>query len=162
MSDWGWINSIVVPFGVAVLAGLLGGGLVMFLVQRRDRNRRLRRDGYAEAVAALHAWYEYPFQIRRRTSDKPGTLGRLVGLGHEIQQRLARALAWVAVDDQDAYRHYVAASDAVKARVGDWAKKAWVAPPIDGAAQMNLNGWGPKPIDDIIKALLDRLADRLS
>lgn len=161
MSDWGWIDSIVVPFGVAVVAGLLGGGLVTFLIQRRDTNRRLRRDGYAEAVAALHAWHEYPFQIRRRTSDKPETLDRLVGLGHETQQRLVRSLAWVAVDDQDAYKHYVAAVDAVKALVGDWARKAWEAQPIDGAAQMNLDGWGPEPIDDVIEAMLAELADQL-
>ena len=161
MSEWGLIDSIVVPFGIAVVAGLLGGGLVSFLIQRRDADRRLRRDGYAEAVAALRAWYEYPFQIRRRTSDSPETLDRLVTLGHENQQRLVRALAWVAIDDRDAHRHCADAVDAVKRRVGDWAKKAWDASPIDGAAHMNLNGWGPEPIDDVIEAMLDAVADRL-
>ncbi len=161
MSDWGWVTGIVVPFVVAATAGLLGGGLVTFLIQRGDANRRLRRDGYSEAVAALYSWHEYPYQIKRRSSDDPENLDRLVQLGHENQQRLARSLAWVACDDHDAFVRYREAVDSVKTAAGDWVRDAWTSSPIKNASEMNLDKWGPPSIDQAVKDLLDALSERV-
>ncbi len=161
MSDWGWVGSVAVPLVVAVIAGVFGGGLVTLQVQRGDANRRLRRDGYAEAVAALYSWYEYPYEVRRRTSDDPETLDRLVRLGHQNQQRIARSLAWVAGDNQGAFTHYRDTVDSVKDGVGDWTRDAWDSAPIQAASEMNLGGWGPESIDDEVEALLEALAERM-
>ena len=40
------------------------------------------------ATRQLVAYAEYPYRIRRRTSDDPEELGRLAKLGHDIQEAL--------------------------------------------------------------------------
>jgi hypothetical protein len=48
-----------------------------------------RRDGYASAMKALVARTEFPYRVRRRSSDSPETLTALTQLGNDIQEQLA-------------------------------------------------------------------------
>ena len=67
-----------------------------------------RRDNYAEAVAVLLSWYEFPYMIRRRVNDQPATLQRLADHGHELQERLARAEAWTTAESKEMGQKYTA------------------------------------------------------
>lgn len=148
--------TLAIAFGSVI--GALTSGLVTYLFQHRHESRKLRREGYGEAIAALYAWHEYPFQIRRRTSNSPETLDRLVQLGNENQQRIARSLAWIALDNDISYHQYQKLVEQVKNIVAKYIKEAWRLPPILDSVDINLGSWGPKSIDDIVKNFLDNIS----
>lgn len=58
-------------------------GLIGTILGKTRANATARRDRYAQAVRTLIAWAEYPYRIRRRTSDEPATLTALADRGHE-------------------------------------------------------------------------------
>lgn len=132
-----WVESVVVPIAVA----LVTSGVVVYVLQRRDAARSRRRDGYAEAVSAVVAWIEYPFRVRRRTSDDAETLTRLAGDAHLLQERLAYSLAWIAADNASTYDSYAELVESAKAEMGPLVKNAWDLPPVTCAGDMNLDGW---------------------
>lgn len=150
----GWALAIA----IGSVIGALTSGLVTYLFQHRHKSRKLRREGYGEAIAALYAWYEYPFQIRRRTSNSPETLDRLVQLGNENQQRIARSLAWIALDNDTSYLQYQKLVEQVKNIVAKYIKGAWKLPPILNSVDINLGSWGPESIDDLVKNFLDNIS----
>lgn len=152
----GWPLTIA----IATLVGALASGLVTYIVQHRYETRRLRREGYGEAVAALYAWYEYPFQIRRRLSNSEETLDRLVQLGNENQQRIARSLAWMALDSNVSYIHYQELVAKVKGKVSKHIQEAWSVSFIQRPEDINLGSWSPESIDSIVKEFLDNLSSR--
>ncbi len=71
----------------AVLTLVLGSTVLGALLTALSKNLRdaavVRRDKYAAAAGHLAAWTEYPYRIRRRTSDDAETLTRLADLGHQ-------------------------------------------------------------------------------
>lgn len=133
-----WVGSVLIPLVVA----LGTSGVVSHFLQRKEARKSRRRDGYAEAVAAVVAWIEYPFRVRRRTSDNPETLDALTGTAHDIQERLAYSAAWIASDDSGAHTAYSELTKAVKATAGPLLQEAWGSAPVQSASEMNLNGWG--------------------
>lgn len=153
---------MVVTYSLAIAIGSIGGalvsGLITYLLQNKHESQKLRREGYGEAIAALYAWYEYPFQIRRRVSDSQETLDRLVQLGNENQQRIARSLAWMAIDSNDAYVHYHELVKQVKAITAEYIKEAWKLPPTRNSIDLNLGSWIPETIDDKAKEFLDHIS----
>lgn len=150
----GWTLTIA----IGSLSGALASGLITYLVKHKHINHKLRLEGYGEAVSALYAWYEYPFQIRRRLSDSQETLDRLIQLGNENQQRIARSLAWMALDRKDAYVRYQKLVEKVKEATAEYIKEAWKLSPIRYSVDINLGSWGPETIDDIVKGFLDRIS----
>jgi hypothetical protein len=137
-SEFQWLGSVVVP----VIVALLASGALTYFLQAHNANKDRRRHGYAEAVAGVVGWIEYPFRVRRRTSDDPETLGSLVDQGHTLQERLAFSTSWVAADDADNYEAYSRLVQNVKAEVVPLVQDAWNSTPITQASEMNLNGWG--------------------
>ena len=101
-----------------------------------------RRDNYAEAVAVLLSWCEYPFMIRRRVDDEPATLQRLAEHGHQLQERVARSEAWVTAESEKMGTDYSTLVTEVKTAMGPLLKEAWNSSPVNAPAQMILNGWG--------------------
>ncbi len=57
-----------------------------------------RRREYTAAARALTAWAEYPWRIRRRTSNQPEVLAALADRGHDLQETLADREAWCAAE----------------------------------------------------------------
>jgi len=133
-------GDLLIPLIVGLLGGSVGAGLVSQIFASADR----RRDSYAEAVAILLAWCEFPYMIRRRVDDLPATLQRLADHGHGLQDRLARSEAWVTAESGAMGTKYTALISDVKASTGPLLNEAWESPPINGPADMNLNGWGAK------------------
>jgi len=81
-SSIGWVPLLVVLLSSGVVSALVAVVAASSGVAAENR-----RQGYAAAVEAVVAWAEYPFRIRRRTSDDPATLSDLANLGHELQER---------------------------------------------------------------------------
>lgn len=145
------VGDLLLPLIVGLVGGSVGAVLVTQIFASADR----RRDHYAEAVAVLLSWCEYPYMIRRRVDDEPSTLRRLVDHGHELQERLARAEAWVTAESEKMGDMYTALVAAVKGAVGPLLKEAWESSPANSAAAMNLNGWGGDACYDVRKQIND-------
>lgn len=141
-------RELLIPVIIALVAGSIGG-----LVGRLNVTAERRREHYAEAVAALVAWCEYPYVIRRRTSDDPATLERIANTGHELQERIARAQTWVGTEHPkmgEAYRRLVRS---VKGQVGPIIEEAWRCEPVASAEDMVLNGWGREQCSDAMEQI---------
>ncbi len=151
-------SELALIIAIISLGGSIANGLLTYLITYRRETKKLRREGYGEAVAALYAWYEYPFQIRRRLSNSQEMLDRLIQLGNENQQRIARSLAWMALDRKDAYVRYQKLVDKVKAVTAEYIKEAWRLSPIRYSVEINLGSWGPESIDDKVKDFLNHMS----
>src|SRR5690349_14433320 len=81
---------------LAVLGSSVVAGLIGTLLGNTRANAAARRERYAQAVRTLVAWAEYPYRIRRRTSDDATALSALAERGHTLQEQLAESRAWIA------------------------------------------------------------------
>lgn len=136
------------PFSAAVLLPLvLGSAVLGALLTAISKNLRdnavVRRYKYATAVGHLAAWTEYPYRIRRRTSDDPETLTRLADLGHQLQIDSACHRGWIAGESQAVGDLYDTWLENLQAAAAGPASQAWQEGPVTHAAGMNLNGFGP-------------------
>jgi len=134
-----WVTILVAVIGSAVL-----GNIIVAVIARLRETAEARRDRYAHATQLLVARIEFPYRIRRRTSDEPGTLSALADRGHELQERLAEARAWITSESPalgDLYGQVLASIDAL-ARPA--AADAWRAKPVTKATEMNVGEFGPR------------------
>ncbi|WP_420879643.1 hypothetical protein [Rhodococcus sp. (in: high G+C Gram-positive bacteria)] len=132
------VQVIPLALGSSVLGGLLTAGIAGL---RESAGRR--REGYALATRALVARAEYPYRVRRRTSDNVETLTVLTTLGSDLQEQLAASRIWVSTESPRLGKIYAQTLTEIDATVRQATRDAWSLPPITSANQMNLNGWGP-------------------
>lgn len=150
------VTSILIPVLVAALTGA-----VALALSRASEAANRRRDRYADAVAALVAWIEFPYRVRRRTDDTPATLATLATRGHELQEKLAGHQAWIFGEDSAVATAYRTARSTITPLVGAALREAWATPPASTAEAMSLGDWGPgkecaPAICDVEKAIADR------
>ncbi|MEN8656341.1 hypothetical protein ABCR94_38660 [Streptomyces sp. 21So2-11] len=128
---------LILALGSSVVAGALG-----HILTGLRAGATVRRDRYAAAVKLLVARIEYPYRIRRRTSDDHEVLNALATTGHDLQEGLAEISAWISTESpvlSEVFAHCLTSLDApFKQACND----AWNASPITTAAQMNLSGFG--------------------
>lgn len=150
--------------GVPVLVAALTAAATLLLTRASDAANR-RRDHYADAVATLVAWIEFPYRIRRRTDDLPQTLAALAAHGHDLQEKLACHQAWIGTESDYVASAYKAARTALGPSVGAAAEEAWNSPPVSSAGEMNLGPWGPAKacsadVDAVMSAVSTRFGFR--
>ena len=110
--------------GIGVITLILGSSVVTAIVSRfLDRgaaSAQARREGYARAArpGCRPARHEYPYRIRRRTSDESGVVSELVNLGHDIQEDLAAAQAWVTAESSRMGELYRSVRGSIDVTVG--------------------------------------------
>ena len=150
------VTSVLIPVLVAALTGA-----VALALSRASEAANRRRDRYAEAVAALVAWVEFPYRVRRRTDDTPATLAALAARGHELQEKLAGHQAWILAENSTVATAYRTARTTITPVVGAAIREAWATGPAATAEAMNLGDWGPAKecsaaICDVEKAIANR------
>jgi hypothetical protein len=138
-----------------ILGALLGAA-----IGRWSDARNRRREQYADAVRVLVRWAEYPYRIRRRTSDEPDELRRLAELGHDLQEQLQCHNTWIQAENHHVGLTYANAIATIKARTGNAAAEAWQAQPATTGPAMVLNDWGPSSIDDVLSMVNRAVARR--
>lgn len=140
--------------GWSMVGTVLGSGLaattVTLLVNGMQTIAAGRREHYAEAMRALVSWCEYPYRIRRRTSDDPATLAELAQLGHALQESLAYHATWIASDSPAVAEIYRGAQATLAGSVGVACSQAWRSGPIMSAAEMVLT---PATQDDVRRVI---------
>jgi hypothetical protein len=150
------LTFVVLPVTVAALTAI-----VTMWVTRAGDAANQRRDRYAQAVATLVAWIEFPYRIRRRTDDESATLAGLAAIGHDLQEKLALNQAWISTEHPDMANAYVKARLAVSEFVGPALREAWQTSPVMKASDMNLGGWGPaRDCDEIVQEFQFRVTQR--
>jgi hypothetical protein len=139
------VEKVSVPLAIATISllSVIAGAAVTSVLGRWAEATNRRRQAYASAVEALVAWTEYPYRIRRRTSDSREELSRLANIGHDLQERLRCHQTWVSAESRRVGAQYRDALAHVSAHVGPACVDAWNTAPIQTAADMNLGGWGP-------------------
>ncbi len=153
------------PFSAgAVLALVLGSSVVGALLTALSKNLRdaavVRRDKYAAVIGHLAAWTEYPYRIRRRTSDEREVLTRLADLGHQLQIDSACHGGWIAGESQPVGDLYARWLEQVQAAVAEPASQAWTEGPVTSAAGMVLDGFGPSSAAPAVAAVEAAIAYR--
>ncbi|MFI7131286.1 hypothetical protein ACIBQ1_36765 [Nonomuraea sp. NPDC050153] len=143
-------QSTLLSVGLAILGSSVLAGVLGTLLGNARANAALRRDRYAQAVRCLVAWAEYPYRIRRRTDDEPGTLAALANHGHTLQEQLAESKAWVAAESQAVSKVFDSCLAELSARVSPACVSAWQAPPVTTAAGMVLGYTDPQGVDQIV------------
>lgn len=132
------VKSVVVPVVVAALTAA-----ATLLLTRASEAANRRRDRYAGAVETLVAWIEFPYRVRRRTSDDPATLAELAARGHDLQERMACHQTWIATEYPALADQYDHTRATVTSAVAPAVAEAWTLKPISAAHDMNLGDWGP-------------------
>lgn len=142
-----------VPVLVAMiaLAATIGAAALSFALGRWALTTASRRDGYAQATRDLVAWAEYPYRIRRRTSDDPGVLGALADRGHAHQEALRYRETWILSENRWVGRVFTEIRTELGAPIASACNEAWATAPVCEASGMTLGGWGPQGVDQHIK-----------
>lgn len=143
------IKDVGVPVTVAIFAvlGSIFVAALSFALTRWSDAAARRRDGYAAAQKVLVAYREYAWRVRRRTSDAPEELRRLVDIGHQLQEDLAYHQAWTRSESGWVGKVFGEVRVAMATEVGPAVNLAWATPPITSAADMVLGSWGPAGLD---------------
>lgn len=105
---------------------------------RQERARR--REAFAQALAAVVAYQEFPYAIRRRRHDQPGEERiRLSEALRTVQKDLAFHMAWVdlegSAETAERYRTLVAETRRV---AGGYMHEAWNGQPTSEDSEMNI------------------------
>lgn len=99
-----------------------------------------RRREYTAAARALTAWAEYPWRIRRRTSDQPEVLAALADRGHDLQETLADREAWCAAEHEVMGQLMAHLRTQLSVPVRPAIEQAWAeADLVTTGAEMNLS-----------------------
>lgn len=139
-----------ITIALAVLGSSVVAGLISVILGNTRANATARRERYAQAVRTLVAWAEYPYRIRRRTSDDAATLTALAERGHTLQEQLAESRAWIAAESRAMSEVFDACLDDINPLVGPACAVAWQQPPITKSAEMLLGDFGPRGINAIV------------
>lgn len=146
---------LILVLGSSVVAAALGHVLTGLRT-----GATIRRDRYAAAVKLLVARIEYPYRIRRRTSDEPEVLTTLTAAGHDLQESLAETRAWIATESTVLSEVFDNCLTQLDAAFKQACADAWNAAPVTTAAGMNLGGFGMGNQQHVATAMERALAYR--
>lgn len=121
---------------VAIVGGV--GAFVGILFDRRRQALERKREMAADALSDALQWLEVAYRIRRRTSDSPAELGRLVEHIHTLQEKHTFHTSWLQLELPHAHEAYDALLAKLRTLSSQAIKAAWDADPIVTAADMNI------------------------
>lgn len=128
------------PVAGAMIA--LGGVLVGLLVNGDRAERQRRRDLHARALAAVLAYGEMPFMIRRRRGEETEKSAERIRLSDHFSQvkaELSTCQVLLAADgDKTLANAYDDLVEVARDTAGKEAQEAWKQPPIGSDREMNM------------------------
>ncbi|MBB6566676.1 hypothetical protein HPO96_34980 [Kribbella sandramycini] len=124
----------------ALLAAIVGAAANTYLARRRNReDERARvRSICAEALEAVAAYKEFPYAIRRRRADQPGSeRNRLADEMRHVQTRLTYYSTWMKGESPALATAYDTLLSNLRRVAGRACHDAWLATPTSADKQMN-------------------------
>ena len=151
---------LIVAVGAA--SGLIAAGISgWWAAYRADATRRHQQ--FAEALATVTEYCEFPYVIRRRGSGDPEAERlRISSELRHVQQRIAFHQAWLQVESGEIADAYQALVSEMRRVVGSQMHDAWERHPIEVDAEMNISGFEREEFDDLRAAYLDAVRRRCS
>jgi hypothetical protein len=132
-------QSAVSAYGPAI--ALIGVGATLWINGRRAERQR-RRENHSRAIAAVVAYYEMPFRIRRRRCEPESESAERARLSDEfsaIQVELACCEGLIRCDpDAQVRTRFENLVATLRSYAGDQARAAWEAAAIHSDDQMNM------------------------
>ena len=104
-------------------------------------------------MSTVVAWIEFPYRVRRRTSDDSETLTRLADRAHDLQERMAFDQAWIHTDSARLGQAYSTARNTISQHVAQAICDGWSSGPVTSPEEMVLGDWGPAPAcaDELVR-----------
>ena len=147
---------------VGAIAGLLTSGVTGWWTAIRASTER-RQQHFAEALALVSEYYEFPYVIQRRGScHQEAERLRISTELRAVQQKIAFHQGWLrteSVQVSDAYDQLVCEMRSV---VGRQMHEAWKLKPIETDAEMNITGIDRGKFEEFRIAYLGAVRQRCS
>lgn len=131
------------------------------LTGRRQKNER-KREVFSSAYAAVAAYKEFPYLVRRRGSNSAEERQRISEELRECQKNLAYYTAWLATESLIVSHAYGRLVEELRAVAGDYIHEAWLRPPIDSDENMNVTDIELGALAPHEKAFTQAITDDLS
>jgi hypothetical protein len=155
-----------------VIAAIIGGAVSLIVLAfstwvagQKERDRR-RRDTYSKAFAAVAAYKEFPYVVRRRRGGSAavaaGERTRISSDLRTVQERLSYYTAWMTTESARVaatYRNLVSETRRV---AGRQIHDAWIAKPVSSDAGMNMPDLGLADLAAAESTYLAAVSDHLS
>jgi hypothetical protein len=157
----GWTTAAIATVVAAAVSGIIV--LLTFWAAgvRQERSRRQRR--YADALAALVAYREFAYVVRRRRAPIPAheeiaseERVRISEALRELQRDLAFHTAWITIEPaSDVAARYAELVEQTRRLAGGYMRDAWNAAPVEDDAEMNIADIDYSPLAEYETAYLD-------
>lgn len=133
-AGWGWAQTVALI--VPVLAAL--GAVVLWALNQLAHRRERRNKAFAAALAAVEAYAEMPYRIRRRP-DNIRTRYELTDQVSTVQADIAWHQAWLELEAPTVAGPYRALVRAARGQAGAQMHHAWTCEPLRHDREMNLH-----------------------
>lgn len=131
------------------------------LTGRRQKNER-KREVFSSAYAAIAAYKEFPYLVRRRSSNSVEERQRISEELRECQKSLAYYTAWIATESHIVSHAYGRLVEELCAVAGGYIHEAWLRLPIDSDENMNVTDIELGALTPFEKAFTQAITDDLS
>lgn len=163
----GWTTA-----AIATVVAMAVSGIIAFLTfwaagVRQERSRRQQL--YADALAALVAYREFAYVIRRRRGPIPGheeiageERVRISEALREVQKDVAFHSAWIKAEPASVAARYADLVEQTRRLAGGYMHDAWNADPLNDDAGMNIPDIDYMPLAAYETAYLDAVRRALT
>lgn len=142
----GWTTAAIATIIAAVVSAVIA--LLMLWVNGIRQERSRRQQLYADALAAVAAYREFPYVIRRRRAPTPAheeVAGeervRISEALREVQRDISSFSAWMKAEAvTDVSSKYDELVRETRRVAGGYMHEAWKTAPLDDDAGMNIPG----------------------
>ncbi len=159
-------------FPAVVTAAIIAGAASLFalavttLVAGRREQRNRRRDTYSAAFAAVAAYKEFPYVVRRRRAGPAAVAAeervRISEALRKVQQDLGYYAAWMATESAHVAAAYTELVTQTRKIAGRQIHEAWLDAPIRKDTDMNMRDLGLGALHPVESAYLSEVEDHLN
>lgn len=164
----GWTTAAIATLVAAAVSGTVA--LLTFWATGVRQERSRRQQFYADAFAALVAYREFAYVVRRRRAPTAGNEAiageeriRISEALREVQKDLAFSSAWINTEGAaDVGTKYDQLLTETRRLAGGYMRDAWNGPPLDDDAGMNIDDVDYSSLAAHEVAYLDAVGDALT
>ncbi len=137
-------SQIALTIVTAALAGAGASMLTLLYNSAQDRRER-HREHFSRALQIVSQYEEFPYIVRRRRGANPEEERLRISTElRAVQAELSYHRAWLLTESRQVGEAYAALVEELRRLVGGLIHQAWLTPPIEDDAGMNIADIGPE------------------